>query len=71
LYDGSVALYTCLFCWIARPDPFFRFFPYFLKLLFEGVKRLTPEEKHLVKELIEGVILKHEARRWTAPASGG
>jgi len=42
-----------------------------LKLLFEGVKRLTPEEKHLVKELIEGVILKHEARRWTAPASGG
>ena len=42
-----------------------------LKLLFEGVKRLTPEEKHLVKELIEGVILKHEARRWTAPANGG
>ncbi len=42
-----------------------------LKLLFKGVKPLIPEKKHLVKELIEGVILKHEARRWTAPASGG
>ena len=41
-----------------------------LKLLFEGVKRLTPEEKHLVKELIEGVILKHEARRWTGTCGG-
>lgn len=37
-----------------------------LMLLFEGVSRLTPEEKRLIKELIEGVLLKHDAKRWTA-----
>lgn len=27
---------------------------------------MSPEEKRVVKELIEGMILKHEARRWAA-----
>jgi len=35
-----------------------------LRLQFEAVSRMSPEEKRIVKELIEGMILKHEARRW-------
>jgi transcriptional regulator with XRE-family HTH domain len=41
-----------------------------LLLLFEGVSRLDPDEKRLIKELIEGVMLKHDAKRWTNAASG-
>lgn len=41
-----------------------------LLLLFEGVTRLDPDEKRLIKELIEGVLLKHDAKRWTTAASG-
>ena len=35
-----------------------------LKLQFEAVSRFTTEEKHVVKSLLEGMILQHEARRW-------
>ena len=35
-----------------------------LRLQFEAVSRMSPEEKRVVKELIEGMILKHEVRRW-------
>ena len=35
-----------------------------LKLQFEAISRLDPDEKKVVKELIEGMILKHEAKRW-------
>ncbi len=28
-----------------------------------GVSRLDPDEKYVLKELVEGVLLKHEARR--------
>lgn len=35
-----------------------------LRLQFEAVARLDPEEKHLIKELIEGILIKHESRRW-------
>jgi transcriptional regulator with XRE-family HTH domain len=35
-----------------------------LKLQFEAVSRFTSEEKHVVKSLLEGMILQHEARRW-------
>ena len=35
-----------------------------LRLHFEAVSKLTPEEKRTVKELLEGMILKHEAKRW-------
>jgi len=41
-----------------------------LLLLFEGVSRLDPDEKKLIKDLIEGVMLKHDAKRWTSRASG-
>lgn len=36
-----------------------------LKLQFEAVSRMTPSEKRTIRELLEGMILKHEARRWT------
>lgn len=35
-----------------------------LKLQFEAVSRLEPEERKIVKELIEGMIIKYETRRW-------
>jgi transcriptional regulator with XRE-family HTH domain len=35
-----------------------------LKLQFEAVSRFPEEEKRIVKALLEGMILKHEAQRW-------
>ena len=35
-----------------------------LKLQFEAVSRFSPAEKHLVMELLDSLILKHEAKRW-------
>jgi transcriptional regulator with XRE-family HTH domain len=35
-----------------------------LKLQFEAVSRFPEEEKRIVKALLEGMILKHEAKRW-------
>jgi transcriptional regulator with XRE-family HTH domain len=40
-----------------------------LKLQFEAVSRLDPEEKKVIRSVIESIILRHEARRWSAPAS--
>jgi hypothetical protein len=37
-----------------------------LRLQFEAVSQFSPEEKQTVRELLEGSILKHEARRWSA-----
>jgi transcriptional regulator with XRE-family HTH domain len=34
-----------------------------LLLLLEGVSQLDPDEKHVIKEIIEGILLKHQARR--------
>jgi hypothetical protein len=34
-----------------------------LILLMEGVSRLDSEEKFVIRELVEGILLKHEARR--------
>jgi len=36
-----------------------------LKLQFEAVSHFDPEEKKVVRSLLEGMILKHEARRWS------
>ncbi len=33
-----------------------------LSLLLEGVSQLDPDEKHTVKEMIEGILLKHQAK---------
>jgi transcriptional regulator with XRE-family HTH domain len=38
-----------------------------LKLQFEAVSRLTPTEKDAARMLLEGLILRHDASRWTAP----
>jgi transcriptional regulator with XRE-family HTH domain len=35
-----------------------------LRLQFEAISRFDEEEKHVVRSLLEGMILKHEARRW-------
>ena len=36
-----------------------------LRLQFEAVSRFDAEEKNAVRSLLEGMILKHEARRWS------
>ncbi len=36
-----------------------------LKLQFEAVSLFDPEEKRVVRSLLDGMILKHEARRWS------
>lgn len=40
-----------------------------LALLFEGVSKLDPDEKKLIRDLIEGVMLKHEVKR-ISPLAG-
>ena len=37
-----------------------------LKLQFEAINRLTPDEKTTVKRVLEGLLLAHEAHRWAA-----
>lgn len=32
-------------------------------LLPEGVAQLDPDEKHVIREMVEGILLKHQARR--------
>lgn len=39
------------------------------KLQFEAASRLDPEEKVILKALIDGMLLKHEAKRFTQVAS--
>lgn len=39
-----------------------------LKLHFEAVKQFSPEEKRIAKAVIEGLILKHDAGRFTPAA---
>jgi len=34
-----------------------------LLLLLEGISTLDADEKHVIKELVEGILLKHQARR--------
>ncbi|MEM9101214.1 MAG: helix-turn-helix transcriptional regulator [Pseudomonadota bacterium] len=37
-----------------------------MKLLFEAVSRLKEDEQSVIRELLEGMIVKYEARRWDA-----
>jgi len=41
-----------------------------MKLLFEAVERLNEDEQQVIRELLEGMIIKYEARRWTGTAGG-
>jgi K+/H+ antiporter YhaU regulatory subunit KhtT len=42
-----------------------------LRMQFEAVTRFDEEEKRAVRSLLEGMILKHEARRWQTLSNGG
>jgi len=42
-----------------------------LRLQFEAVSRFDEEEKRVVRSLLEGMILKHEARRWQNVSTSG
>lgn len=35
-----------------------------LRLQFEAASRLDPDERNTLRDLIDGLILKHEAKRW-------
>jgi transcriptional regulator with XRE-family HTH domain len=37
-----------------------------LRLQFEAISRFDPETKKVAKEILDSLILKQEARRWTA-----
>jgi len=39
-----------------------------LALQFQAIAKFSPEEKKIIKEVLEGLILKHEAKRWSAGA---
>lgn len=39
-----------------------------LRLQFEAVSKFAAEEKQVIKALLEGMILKHEAKRWSSAA---
>ncbi len=39
-----------------------------LRLQFEAVTRLDPEEKKVIRSVIESILLRHEARRWDSSA---
>jgi hypothetical protein len=41
-----------------------------LKLQFEAVSRLDPEEKKIIRSVIESILLRHEARRWSTEKGG-
>jgi len=41
-----------------------------MQLLFEAVERLNEDEQTIIRELLEGMIVKYEARRWTGTATG-
>ena len=40
-----------------------------LRLQFEAVSRMPTQERQIIRELIDGMILKYEAKRWTASAN--
>ncbi len=37
-----------------------------LRLQFEAVAKFTPDEKKVAKAVLEGLILKHQAKQWAA-----
>ena len=41
-----------------------------LRLQFEAVSQFDADEKQVVRSLLEGMILKHEARRWSSTFGG-
>ena len=39
-----------------------------LRLQFKAIAKFAPEEKQVIKALLEGMSLKHEAKRWSSAA---
>ncbi len=39
-----------------------------LRLAFEATAKLDPDEPAMVRQLIEAVLLKHQAKRWASGA---
>ena len=39
-----------------------------LRLQFEALSRFSSKEKEFVKEVLDGIILRHEAKRWSSSA---
>ena len=35
-----------------------------LRIQFEAVKRLDPQEKQVVLSVLEGLLIKHDAKKW-------
>lgn len=42
-----------------------------LALQFEAVSHMSDDERRIIKALLDGMILKHQARRWTGPSTPG
>jgi transcriptional regulator with XRE-family HTH domain len=40
-----------------------------LRLQFEAMSQLTPEEKEIARAVLEGLLLKHVARKWSSTGS--
>jgi len=40
-----------------------------LKLQFEAISHLSSDEKQVVKELLDGMIIKYQTRRWDSTRS--
>ncbi|HHX81893.1 MAG TPA: helix-turn-helix transcriptional regulator [Pseudomonadaceae bacterium] len=38
------------------------------RLLFEAIEQLQDDEQRIIQELLEGMILKYETKRWTRRA---
>lgn len=41
-----------------------------LRMQFEAVSRFDADEKQVIRSLLEGMILKHEAHRWSSVNGG-
>ena len=37
-------------------------------LQFETIDKLNPQGKKIIKKVLDGLILKHEAKKWAATA---
>jgi len=35
-----------------------------LRLQFEAITRLDPDEKQVIREVVESMLIKHESKRW-------
>lgn len=42
-----------------------------LALQFEAVSHMPDDERSVIKALLDGMILKHQARRWSGPPATG